>query len=290
MSFTEVEITGEFRDASNKRLNGVVEATLSGAMQNGIFTIEPKVVKAKIVNGVLNMELFATDDEGTRPENLFYTFKITIQGGLQEEFKAPVPSANEVINFTDLRELSGTVGTPFYSRPELSAFSSMQAIVEALGFLQLVRINPPVGGKNPMNPQLTGPQGPEGPPGPEGESNVPGEWASPSFPEAIEQFGSVGEALQSRAENNGDTQRFRGAIRVKEGHEIKTGDLLFTLAVGPSYKRYVACLFIKNSDEEPDHTYPVAIDIATNGQVTYAAETTLHAKDLIYLDGVTFTT
>src|SRR5438045_590319 len=130
MSFSETTITEVVKDATGKNLNGRVEATLSGVMQktDGSTQVVPKTIKAKIVNGALSMKLYATDEADTRPEGLFYTFKITIQGGPEEEFKAPVPAEPETTSLSALRKLSGSVGVPYSSRPELSAYSSMQAI------------------------------------------------------------------------------------------------------------------------------------------------------------------
>jgi len=144
MSFTNIEVTGTFQNASGKALNGRVVATLCTAIQNADHTVEPSPIQVKIVNGKLTMQLVANNDSQTVPQHSFYLFQIYAGNTPPREFKAVVPfnAIEGKIDVSELYEKSGLSGIQQLLRPVVRGGANVRELINALGALGIIEVIP----------------------------------------------------------------------------------------------------------------------------------------------------
>jgi hypothetical protein len=78
--FTQVTVTGTFKDGSGNVQKGTVTAVLTTAMTNaGVeVSLNPTMQVTIDINGQVSIPLYATNDSGTTPTGVMYTFYIQI--------------------------------------------------------------------------------------------------------------------------------------------------------------------------------------------------------------------
>lgn len=101
MSFTPVTITGRWEGADGNPASGRVWAIPSAMMVNAGLeqSVNPVVGVLDDTGSLVTILgdpfiLNSTEDEGTTPESVFYTFAIKIDGQDMEQFNAFVPTSS----------------------------------------------------------------------------------------------------------------------------------------------------------------------------------------------------
>jgi hypothetical protein len=93
VAFTQVTVTGTYRDAEGNDAQGAVVFTPTHAMRNGEIVVSaPRT--AQIVAGAIDIDLAATDDAGTTPEGVVYEVSEHITGTrVRRTYYLAVPAA-----------------------------------------------------------------------------------------------------------------------------------------------------------------------------------------------------
>jgi hypothetical protein len=103
MAFTLVTITGEFANPDGSPATGLFTATLSASLWNAGEQLAPVTITGIVANGLIegtNQEAFmieATDDIGTTPPDVYYSFRLSLDGASTvSEFNAPLSISNGI--------------------------------------------------------------------------------------------------------------------------------------------------------------------------------------------------
>lgn len=134
MSFTNITVTGNYKNPNGSAATGTVTFLLSAQMENGGVIVEPEPVVATLVSGALSQVLPATDDAGTLPTNARYMVIEQTSGSANREYSIPVPSASPGAT-VDLSTLMPDA-TPIFDGEGTDQFVSFITPTDLLDWLQ----------------------------------------------------------------------------------------------------------------------------------------------------------
>lgn len=124
MAFTQVTVTGTYRDAEGDEAVGAVVFTPAAAMRNDSIVVASPVT-AQIVDGAISVSLAATDDPDTLPLGVTYEVVEQIVGTrYRRRYQLPVPYAGGAIDLDDpdtvIVESDPVITVPVSGPPGLS--------------------------------------------------------------------------------------------------------------------------------------------------------------------------
>lgn len=140
MAFTPIKVKGTVKDGSGNLLNGRIIVTPVEEMQNGEVVVPAQPVVVKVHNGIIDFELFATNDPGTSPFGAEYHFELLTYSSVRVQapvtFTAQVPynAVGGEIDWTLLTETRNK-GTP---SPQGAFEQEVRAAISGIQYVSVI--------------------------------------------------------------------------------------------------------------------------------------------------------